>query len=93
VGNQSWLASAHLSYEQIRTGFTPPFRIYESNAPLSPSGRARVAPSETELPDALTQPELELPLSFENGLTLLGYRLDRTTVKLGETHASKRSGE
>jgi hypothetical protein len=85
VGNQNWLASARLSYEQKRTGFAPPFHIYESSPPRLPPSRARVAPSEASLPDALAQPEIELPLSLENGLTLLGYRLDRTTVKPGET--------
>ena len=87
VGNSSWLAQARLSYEQTRAGFSSPFRIYQNSAPpsLPTATRVRVAPSEIPLTEALARPELDLPLSFENGLTLLGYRLDRSTLKPGET--------
>jgi hypothetical protein len=87
VGDSSWLAQALLIYEQTRAGFSSPFRIYQSSAPpsLPAATRVRVVPSEIPLTEALARPELDLPLSFENGLTLLGYRLDRSTLKPGET--------
>jgi hypothetical protein len=85
--NMRWLRTARLSYEQKRTGFTPPFRIYEDDggAAYTQGGRVRVAPSSSALPDALTAPPIELPVTFDGGLTLLGYALDRSALKPGET--------
>jgi hypothetical protein len=91
VGNPSWLESAYLSYEQKRPGFTPPFRIYEeklqiANIKYQSEGRhAYVAPSGMGLAQALVMEPVDLPLSFEEGLTLLAYTLNRSTLKPGET--------
>jgi len=86
IGDARWLATARLSYEQKRAGFSPPFRIYEDNAGADyPSGgRVHVAPPNAALLDALATPEINLPVTFEH-LTLLGYTLDRSTLKPGET--------
>jgi len=85
IGDARWLAAARLSYEQKRAGFSPPFRIYEDNAGVdyAAEGRMHVAPSNAALPDALATPEINLPVTFEH-LTLLGYTLDRSTLKPGE---------
>ena len=45
----------------------------------------RVAPSDAALADALATPQIDLPVTFEGGLTLLGYTLDRSALKPGET--------
>ena len=86
MGNKNWLESARLSYEQTRAGFAPPFRIYETNGrPSIPVGPVRVAPSETPLAGALAQPAIDLPVTFENGLTLVGYALNHSSIRPGET--------
>jgi len=86
VWNERWLRSARLSYEQKRTGFSPPYRIYEDNAgaDYAAGARVHVAPSNAALPDALATPDIDLPVTFEH-LTLLGYTLDRSALKPGET--------
>lgn len=85
--NTRWLSLARLSYEQKRTGFAPPFRIYEDvGHPTFPTGgQVRIAPTEMSLAEASTRTALDLPMAFENGLTLMGYRLDRSSLKPGET--------
>ena len=93
--NTRYLSAVRLSYEQKRTGFAPPFRVYEDDGQIEypAHGQARVASSSTPLAEALQSPPIDLPLRFEGGpsasrgagLTLLGYRLDRPTLKPGET--------
>jgi hypothetical protein len=89
VGNPRWLEGTYLGYEQKRSGFTPPFRIYEekyqiSNVKYQSDGkRVYVAPSEMTLAGALGTAPIDLPLSFEGGLTLLGYSLDRSGARPG----------
>ena len=87
VGNARWLASTRLSYEQKRRGFAPPFRIYEDDAPAAypTGGRVHVAPSTMLLAEAASAAAIDLPITFDGGLTLLGYTLDRPTLKPGET--------
>jgi hypothetical protein len=90
VGNSHWVRTARLSYEQRRAGFSPPFRIYEDKAssarePFSQGGSVIVAPSALPLNEAIQSPQVSLPVTFENGLTLLGYTLDRPLLKPGET--------
>jgi hypothetical protein len=90
VGNARWLSTARLSYEQARAGFVPPFRIYEENAygassPFAQGGNVIVAPSALPLNEALKSAQVNLPATFENGLTFLGYTLERPTLKPGET--------
>jgi hypothetical protein len=76
-----------LSYEQKRTGFSPPFRLYEDEGRVNypPGGQVHVAPSQLTPAEALTTPPLDLPVTYEGGLTLLGYALDRPAAKPGET--------
>ena len=85
--NTRWLNLARLSYEQKRTGFAPPFRIYEDegHATFPTGGQARIAPTEMSLVEASNRTAVDLPVAFENGLTLIGYRLDRPSLKPGET--------
>ncbi len=88
VGDAHWLAAAHLSYVQKRAGFSPPFRIYEYNGPatdLAGRGRVLIAPSALPLPDAIATPAVDLPITFENGLTLLGFTLEQPVIKPGGT--------
>jgi len=87
IGSPRWLSTSRLSYEQKRAGFSPPFRIYEDDGRIAwpIGGRVRVAPSDMPLAEASNQTAVELPVSFEGGLTLIGYRLDRSTLKSGET--------
>jgi hypothetical protein len=75
-----------LAYEQKRSGFTPPFRIYESNRQMETptGGNVHIAPSSYSLPDVLATPKIDLPVTFEGGLMLLGYALDRSTIRPGE---------
>ncbi len=86
VGDPRWLEKTRLSYEQKRSGFTPPFRIYEDAGTADwPSNQpVRVAPSEIGLADALDKPAINLPVNF-GPLTLLGYTVDRANPKPGET--------
>ncbi len=85
--NTRWLSLARLSYEQKRTGFAPPFRIYEDDGHVAyPTGsRAHIAPSATSPAQAAHAAAMDLPITFDGGLTLLGYTLDRSTLKPGET--------
>jgi hypothetical protein len=86
VGDARWLAQARLSYEQTRTGFAPPFRIYEADSPPSfTGGRARVAPTEQSMAEAVNKAAIDLPVTFENGLTLLSFTLDHSSLRPGET--------
>jgi len=87
VQTEKYLASARLSYEQKRTGFSPPFRIYEEDgrATWPGAGQVRVVPSAMALSEAAVAPPQQLPVAFEGGLTLLGYALDRSALKPGET--------
>jgi 4-amino-4-deoxy-L-arabinose transferase-like glycosyltransferase len=87
LGDTRWLTGTRLAYEQKRGGFSPPFRIYEGDghAPVPQGGAVHVAPSDMALPEALMRSTADLPLTFENGLTLLGYTLDPTSFKPGET--------
>jgi len=87
IGDARWLEGKLLSYEQKRAGFAPPFRIYESDeAPAFPrGGQVRVAPLAISLSDALVAPTIDLPVACENGLALLGYRLERPALRPGET--------
>jgi len=88
VGNAQWLAAARLSYEQKRAGFSPPFRIYEYDGSADSSagrGRVHIAPSALPLPDAIATPAVDLPVTFENGLTLLGFTLEQPVIKPGGT--------
>jgi 4-amino-4-deoxy-L-arabinose transferase-like glycosyltransferase len=82
-----YLASARLSYEQARGGFSPPFRIYTRDGrPTYPmGGRVHVAPSESPLSEALSTPLIDLPVTLEGGLTLIGYALSQPAIKAGET--------
>jgi len=84
---QRYLAATRLSFEQKRAGFSPPFRIYQDDGRMAypQGGQVRVAPSEQELAEALTARPVDLPVTFEGGLTLLGYRLDHPKPKPGET--------
>ena len=83
---QRYLGVMRLSYEQKRAGFSPPFRIYEDEGHASwpQGGQAHIAPSALALREAVATPPLELPVTFDS-LTLLGYTLDRPTLKPGET--------
>jgi hypothetical protein len=85
--NTAWNKSVRLSYEQTRAGFAPPFRVYEDDGRVTwPSGGSvRLAPSTVPLAEALKTPSVDLPIVFENGLTLIGYALERSTAKPGET--------
>ena len=87
IWNQPWLSTARLSYEQKRAGFTPPFRIYvdEGRAPFPSGGQVRIAPTEMPLAEVAGRTAVDLPVTFENGLTLIGYRLDCPSLKPGET--------
>lgn len=82
-----YLASARLSYEQARGGFSPPFRVYTYDGrPTYPiGGRVHVAPSESPLSGALNTPLIDLPVTLEGGLTLVGYALSQPVIKAGET--------
>jgi len=81
-----YLAPLRLSYERKRDKFSPPFRLYEDDGRMvyPRGGRARVAPSAMSLAEAVSSAPIDLPLSFD-GLTLLGFTLDRPTLKPGET--------
>lgn len=46
---------------------------------------ARIVPSAVALTQATRALPVDLPMSFEGGLTSLGYSLDRSTLALGET--------
>jgi len=83
---QRYLGVMRLSYEQKRAGFSPPFRIYEDEgrAAWPQGGQAHIAPSALALREAVATPPLELPVTFDS-LTLLGYTLDRSALKPGET--------
>jgi hypothetical protein len=85
--NTGWLSLARLSYEQKRSGFAPPFRIYEDEGrtTLAGGGQVRIAPTELSLAEASNGAAVDLPVALENGLTLVGYRLDRSSLKVGET--------
>ena len=85
--NTRWLNLARLSYEQKRSGFAPPFRIYEDegHTTFPAGGQARIAPTEMSLVEASNKTAVDLPVAFENGLALIGYRLDRPSLKPGET--------
>ncbi len=88
VGDARWLAATRLSYEQKRAGFFPPFRIYEYDGSADYSagrGRVHIAPSAQPLPDALATPAVDLPVTFGNGLTLLGFTLEQPVIKPGGT--------
>jgi hypothetical protein len=88
VGDAHWLAAARLSYEQKRAGFSPPFRIYEYDGSADYSagrGHVLIAPSALPLSDALATPAVDLPVTFENGLTLLGFTLEQPVIKPGGT--------
>jgi 4-amino-4-deoxy-L-arabinose transferase-like glycosyltransferase len=88
AGEPRWLRTARLSYEQKRAGFSPPFRIYEYDGQAAyVTGREGVfvAPSAMPLPDALHTPAVDLPITFENGLTLLGFAPELPEIKPGET--------
>lgn len=85
-----WLENCTPSYEQKRAGFSPSFRIYQSDRAGYPqNGQVRIAPSEMPLADASTAPPLDLPVTFEGGLTLLGHRLEtpsgQNALQPGET--------
>jgi len=81
--------------ESERADPSLPFRIYQDNghATWPQGGRVRVAPSAMALAEAAAKTPIDLPVSFEGGpstslgagLTLLGYTLDRSTLKPGET--------
>jgi arylsulfatase A-like enzyme len=80
------LKAARLSFEQWVPEISPPFRIYESEnvARWPQGGLVRVAPSPLPLAEVAGTPTVSLPLSFEGGLTLLGYTVDRTELAAGE---------
>lgn len=82
-----YLASARLSYEQERGGFSAPFRIYtDDGRPTYPTGGCvHVALSELPLADVLNTPTIDLPVTLEGGLTLIGYALSQPAIKSGET--------
>jgi hypothetical protein len=87
------LETARMFSEYPRTESSPPFRVYEDDghATLLPDAgsqqsiRVRVAPSTMAITEAVTVTSVALPVSFEGGLTLLGYTLDRSKLAPGET--------
>jgi hypothetical protein len=66
---------------------SPPFRVYadDGGTRWPQGGRVRVSPSEVGIAQAATAAQIALPVAFEGGLTLLGYKLDQTTFKPGDT--------
>ncbi len=87
VWNERWLKVARLSYEQKRAGFAPPFRIYEDDGRVtfSTGGHVHIAHSVVSLSNALETPLVDLPVTFADGLTLISFALDHSTLKPGET--------
>lgn len=89
---RQYLEQTRLSFEQKRHTSIPPFRIYEVEDRMAhpQGGRVRIAPSTAALAQAVTAAPVDLPVSFwgdsaQAGLILLGYRLDRSALKPGET--------
>jgi len=49
------------------------------------AARRVLLPPHSSRPRAAAVPPIELPVAFEGGLTLLGYKLDPATLRPGET--------
>jgi len=81
------LETLRMFSQSDRTETSEPFRIYEDDGRTAwpQGGRVRIAPSTMAITQAVTVSPIDLPVSFEGGLTLLGYTLDRSTLKPGET--------
>jgi hypothetical protein len=79
----------HMFAQTNRTGANEPFVLYQDDGrpTWAHNGRVRVAPSEFSLSLAAAATSIDLPVSFQGGLTLLGYTLERTTLKPGDTLA------
>ncbi len=90
VWTRQYLGQTHLSFEQKRKTSIPPLQIYEVDDRIvyPQGGRVRIASSVAGLAQAVTTSPIDLPVNLGSsraGLTLLGYRLDRSTLRTGET--------
>jgi hypothetical protein len=83
----SKLETLRMFSQSDRTETSEPFRLYEDDGRVTwtQGGHVRIAPSTMAITEAVTVSPIDLPVSFEGGLTLLGYTLDRSTLKPGET--------